>query len=531
MVQGLVLQLDKYFDPFLIGFGRHMKTGVEIDHSIVSGLLSSMEAGEKQFKDFVDLRLKTTGEDRMNLFDKLVNLKIRTGQEKAKKDSKAVNVLKEDRQAFGVLVGKATTPEEAHSHPLTTVPLALATQERDLRQGSKATLRNYLIDECTSIIEEPPNRGNWLIDGMAAVKSIPSQMTWGEYADILLKFCLPPRQSKPLRIGIIFDSYSIATRKQLTQRRRGVSDRITHITSPEQSMPKGKDWDSFLQNAENKTELIRFLVHYFKTDSVRSKLKIPLTVREEENTWLITQTNIEKLESCNHDEADTRLVLHASQSTGPVIIRATDTNVVILLSYAYSVCKPLQDWLMKIDHRYVSVNKLTTHFGDEVCEVLPAYHSIAGCDTTSFPFRIGKIKPIKKMIKQEKFRLLSKLGRSAHSVQDVTSAKCFFRTCMYSGSDQESFVETRIRMYNIQKVKSSSSILPDESSTNEHLKRSDLQTMVWRQCLKQNIQYPSITDRGWKETDDGIRPIWFTCPQLPPSISMEKGRKIQKQSK
>ena len=252
MVQGLVLQLDKYFDPFLIGSARHMKTGVEIDHSVVSGLLSSMEAGEKQFKDFVDLRLKATGEDRMNFFDKIVDLKIRTGQEKAKKDPKAVNILKEDRQAFGVLVGKSTTPEEAHSYPLTTVPLALATPESDLRQGSKAALRNYLIDESTSIIEEPPIRGNWLIDGMAAVKSIPSQKTWGIYADILLKFCLPPSQSKPLQIGIIFDYYSTATTKQLTQRRRGVSGRITHITSPEQSMPKVKIGTYFYKTLKTK---------------------------------------------------------------------------------------------------------------------------------------------------------------------------------------------------------------------------------------------------------------------------------------
>ena len=47
IVQGLVRQLDKYFDPFLIGSARHMKTGVEIDHYIVIGLLSSMEAGAK----------------------------------------------------------------------------------------------------------------------------------------------------------------------------------------------------------------------------------------------------------------------------------------------------------------------------------------------------------------------------------------------------------------------------------------------------------------------------------------------------
>ena len=110
---------------------------------------------------------------------------------------------------------------------------------------------------------------------------------------------------------------------------------------------------------------------------------------------------IKKIESCNHHEADTRLVLHASQSKYPVIIRATDTDVLILLSYAYSVCKPSKDWLMKIDHRYVSVNKLTNHFGVEVCKNLQACHSITVSDTASFPFFIGKIKPFKKMVKKE----------------------------------------------------------------------------------------------------------------------------------
>ena len=90
---------------------------------------------------------------------------------------------------------------------------------------------------------------------------------------------------------------------------------------------------------------------HFKTDSVRSKLKIPLTVTEEENTWLITKTKIEKLQSCNYHEADTRLIFRVRQSTAPVIIRAIDTNVLILLSYGCNGLKPIHDWMMKIDHR------------------------------------------------------------------------------------------------------------------------------------------------------------------------------------
>lgn len=228
---------------------------------------------------------------------------------------------------------------------------------------------------------------------------------------------------------------------------------------------------------------------------------------EERKTWLITQTDIKELEDCNHHEADTRLVLHASKSKDPVIVRATDTDILILLSYAHSICKPEHGWFMKVDHRYVSVSKTTTNFGEEICEVLPAYHSITGCDTTSFPYGIGKVKPFKKMLMKEKWNLLLGYGKSLHSAGEITSAKCFFRTCMYPGTDQETFVETRIRMYNKQKVKSSSSILPDESSTDEHIKRSLLQAMILYQYLEPNIEYPSITDKGWQKTEDCIRPI------------------------
>jgi hypothetical protein len=152
-------------------------------------------------------------------------------------------------------------------------------------------------------------------------------------------------------------------------------------------MPQGKDWDLFLNNPDNKIELIQFLVNHYKSDPVRSKLEIPLTLTEEEKTWLVVKrTGIQELGQCNHTEADTRLVLHASRCDGPVIVRAADTDIMILLCHAFPICKPQHDWLMKVDHRYVSISKVVEHFGDEVCKVLPAYHSITGCDTT-WPLR------------------------------------------------------------------------------------------------------------------------------------------------
>ncbi len=81
MIESLVLQLDKYFDPFLEGPARHLKTGAEIEPSVVEGLLNSSGVGEEMYAKFVDERLK---ENRISIFASIKNLRIKIGMERAK---------------------------------------------------------------------------------------------------------------------------------------------------------------------------------------------------------------------------------------------------------------------------------------------------------------------------------------------------------------------------------------------------------------------------------------------------------------
>ena len=61
--------------------------------------------------------------------------------------------------------------------------------------------------------------------------------------------------------------------------------------------------------------------------------------------------------------------------------------------------------------------------------------------------------------------------------------KRFYHTIMYSGLSGENITETRIRIYQKQKIKTSSTLISDEESIVQHLKRSDLQCLygsnVW----------------------------------------------------
>ena len=58
----------------------------------------------------------------------------------------------------------------------------------------------------------------------------------------------------------------------------------------------------------------------------------------------------------------------------------------------------------------------------------------------------------------------------------------------------------------------------------EHLKRSNFQTYIWKQCTEQNITIPVLAGNGWKEEEGKIIPVCFLTSQLPPCLSRKSHR-------
>jgi len=152
----------------------------------------------------------------------------------------------------------------------------------------------------------------------------------------------------------------------------------------------------------------------------RSKLRIPLVITEICNTWLVSPEDATLLETCNHHEANTRIVRHVSLSDKPVVIVAADTDIFVLLIYAFHKSHPSEKWFVKIEkNRYLDIGDICKTYGEEICDALPDYHSVTGYDTTSYPYKVGKVKPLKKMITQGKSNLLAPLGKQRLSKQDA----------------------------------------------------------------------------------------------------------------
>ena len=140
----------------------------------------------------------------------------------------------------------------------------------------------------------------------------------------------------------------------------------------------------------NKKDLIRLASKFFRSEEGRRHLKMPLVFTEQEQQWEITLDGASDSFECNHEEADSRLVLLACEKDTVVVAVAKDTDALVILVHAYAIVKPSSKWFMKIDHeKYVDVGKVYDFLGKNVSMHLPHIHAISG-DTTSFYMVLGK---------------------------------------------------------------------------------------------------------------------------------------------
>ena len=95
---------------------------------------------------------------------------------------------------------------------------------------------------------------------------------------------------------------------------------------------------------------------------------------------------------------------------------------------------------------------------------------------------------------------------------------------MYRGNEDESYIETRVRLYVHQHIgsKSTLTIPPDEDSCTQLLYRAHYQAYMWNMCMRWSIPHIDYLQNGWKKSADMLVPLWFTEPQFPPSVTKKK---------
>ena len=104
----------------------------------------------------------------------------------------------------------------------------------------------------------------------------------------------------------------------------------------------------------------------------------------------LADADLSNVVPCSHEEADTRLFLHASDAVRKgykkLSLRTVDTDTVILAISTYSEINPDELWLAfgtGSNFRYIPIHKVVANMDPRICANLPMFHAFTGCDTVS----------------------------------------------------------------------------------------------------------------------------------------------------
>ena len=160
---------------------------------------------------------------------------------------------------------------------------------------------------------------------------------------------------------------------------------------------------------------------------------------------MIKRDCIENL-STNHDEADTRICLHAismDESLGieDIIIRGSDTDIaIIMVHHAHKLRANL--WMdvgtnKQMDKRhYVNLTGIARNLGPMMCSALPGFHAYAGSDYISAFVGRGEARPLASLEKDIRAQKAFVTLAVSESLDEQTQHDLEMFTCrMYGAKD------------------------------------------------------------------------------------------------
>jgi hypothetical protein len=316
--------------------------------------------------------------------------------------------------------------KELMAYPLTPVPYSIGTADGYLAKTDKAKAFHYLTKECENALIPPEKDTLTVHDGNACfyyLKDLP-----GSFSEICTKVF--DIMSKTADIIFSTDRYLPTSVKAMERKRRGVGSKL--IIKGE-ATKKPPDWKQFLSNDDNKVQFIQMLLKLWRTDVYAAKLRgrkvilicdgVPYILTSEDGTT--TSSHRIDMMVSSQEETDTRIILYCeyaqSQNYEYVRVKSPDTDVFfILLHYA----RRLADITVLFDtgtgnkKRLINVSELAQNYSEEYCTALMALHAFCGCDSTSAFRGIGKVKPMKTLLKMPQYvSVLAQLGER----WDITS--------------------------------------------------------------------------------------------------------------
>ena len=534
----------------------NINTGKATSQEICESLLKIPENGKVRHQDFLNSCLV----DANRFEERIPKAKLKTFSDDSERNRKAedkrIAELKGTRDLMGRLVILATKRNldlpYIFEFPLIPVPLSMCSIDGTMAKTDKSALFKLLESKVQGGDTSPALIRVCIIDGQFLLHTLPPNLpsTYGGLARSILIQAVTLSKKE---VHLIFDDYPQPSLKDMERGRRGIDEQEFVINGPEQKRPK--DMGKALKSRSFKTQLPKFLAREWQNQAylhILGDCNLHLDIPGETYHYHVVN-GILRHESDNgltnnHEEADTKIVLHAKaldddRKQGAIVIRASDTDIEVILLYHCNKFKsPL--WMdvgmsSKNNRRYISITNIYESLGPQICAALPGFHAFTGCDYTSSFVRKGKIKPFAKLQKnKEALKAFQSLAIEKQQSQQTQKTLQTFTAIIYGAKENTKLTlnEHRYKIFEkgywhksssknpLEKLKGidASAIPPCEAELNMHMKRAAFVAQMWANADVSEIRQHPDASNGWDLENECYVPIWHEGPQVPDTLIPEQ---------
>ena len=182
--------------------------------------------------------------------------------------------------------------------------------------------------------------------------------------------------------------------KRATRIKRGEGHRY-HVTL-QTHIPR--NWNLFLRNSENKTQLFKCLAENIIRKVALEEGKQLYCSHEDIIITNPDNLDVSAISPCTHEEADTRIFVHLKDAVrkgcSNIAIRATDTDIIILVSALF---EDIAGQKLGVHFgtnkrlRIIHIHDIFERLGSQRCKALLFFHALTGADSTAAFVAFSKI--------------------------------------------------------------------------------------------------------------------------------------------
>ena len=308
-------------------------------------------------------------------------------------------------------------------------------------------------------------------------------------------------------------------------RRAGCEQQTLRITRGQQTIPSVKQFRKLLTNGPFKQALVEFLFQEWQNCDPQILRGITVHLAHGAMCHSFTESEghmyvneVVELQ-CDHEEADSRLFLHAANvflEHPKVEMRCSDTDVLVI---AVSLQSKLSGKTFMLrgtasNRKLVNIAAIVDQLPYGIPEALIGLHVFTGCDSTSSFKGRGKRQPLQVLLKNVHYAsAFTKLGR-VWELASRTIAKLERFVCLLYRQNIDSLDIARHRVF-VNNFRTDSSLPPTQDEFLLHAKRVNYQAAIHRRAVSRHICAPPPGEHGWIVEDDSISMLWMTKPTAP----------------